>query len=159
MTISTFQQVKYLPTSALFIGGALITSIFSGSLANLTTKASFSEVLLNGMVVPSFTWLVQLGASWIGLHGLSRQEYWRDLGWICLIGSVALLPAALVNLALLHPPLWISAANVLLSVAIMAATLFRFSVAKRCALGWPISWCLTIAANMALFAWVSSGWW
>lgn len=159
MIISQLQQAKILPTVVLFAGGAVVTSIFSGSLVNLTTKASLSEVLLTGMVVPSFTWLVQLGASWIGLTGSSRQAYWRDLGWICLIGSVALLPAALANLVLHHPPLWVSAANVLLSVAIMAVILFRLSVAKRRALGWPISWCLTIAANMALFAWFSSGWW
>lgn len=55
MTNATLQQARILTTDALFAGGAIITAIFSGSLVRLTTKASFLEVLLTGMVVSSFT--------------------------------------------------------------------------------------------------------
>ena len=158
MATSKLSDVKLLPTAALFAGGALVTALFSGSLAKLTARASFSEVLLVGMVVPSFTW-VQLGASWFALANAARRSYWRDLGLVCLVGSAALLPATIANVVMASPPRWFSAANVLLSVAIMASLLVQLSMAKGRSLWWPASWCATITVNMLLFLWASSGWW
>jgi len=140
------------------LGGA-ITAIFSGSLAWLTDRAALTEVLAVGMVVPSFTWAVQLSASGLRLGPAERRLYWGDLGHICLIGSVALLPAAVVNLALPAAPRWISAANVLASVALMGVELFRTTSRHAIAVAWPISWCLTISLNMAIFLWTSWRWW
>ena len=112
-----------------------------------------------GMLVPCFTWVVQLSASALALPSQKRVLYWGDLGRICLIGSVALVPAAIANLCLPRAPLWLSAANVLASVAIMGADLFRRTARHEIAAVWPISWCLTITVNMMLFLWSSWNWW
>lgn len=146
-------------TAAWFIAGGVVTAVFSASLAWLTSKADLVEVLTVGMVVPSFTWAVQLTASAALMTPERRRVYWSDLGRICLLGSVALLPGALVNLSVPQPPRWASVANVLLSVLIMAAALFHRSARHGTALGWPISWCLTITVNMLLFLWTSWQWW
>ena len=150
---------SYPATACWFAAGGAVTAIFSGSLARLTTHAGLAEVLAIGMVVPCFTWAVQLSASAMGLSPNQRRAYWADLGRVCLLGSVALLPAAIVNLCLPHAPRWFSTANVLGSVAVMAADLFRRSVRHGIAFGWPLSWCVTIAINMALFLWASWRWW
>jgi hypothetical protein len=136
-----------------------VTAVFSGSLAQLTSNAGLIEVLAVGMIVPSFTWVVQLSASAIAMTPIQRQLYWGDLGRICLLGSAALLPAAIVNLITPDAPRWVSAANVLASVAIMGVDLFRRSAGHGLAFGWPISWCLTITVNMSLFLWASWRWW
>jgi len=149
----------YPITAIWFTLGAAVTAVFSGSLAVPAVNAPVTGVLAVGMVVPSFTWLVQLSASGLCLGRLQRQLYWGDLGRVCMLGSVALLPAAAVNLLVPGPPLWVSAANVLMSVAIMAGDLFRRSAKHGIPLLWPISWCLTIALNMALFLWSSRSWW
>jgi hypothetical protein len=150
---------SYLVTAILFLLGGVVTAIFSGSLARLTSKASLFEVLAIGMIVPSFTWLVHLSASAICMNGVERRLYWGDLGRICLWGSVALLPAAVVNLASLYPPIWVSAANVQCSAVVMAMELFRLSRKHSRSIGWPISWTLTITLNMTLFVMSSWSWW
>ena len=150
---------SYAAIAGWFLAGGAVTAVFSGSLAALTARASLAEVLLVGMLVPCFTWVVQLGASTVALPAGTRRLYWGDLGRVCLLGSVALLPAGLANLALPHVPPWVSAANVLASVALMAAALFRLSARHGIAPGWPISWCLTITVNMMLFLWSSRAWW
>lgn len=150
---------SYSITAAWFAAGAIVTAVFSGSLAALTSNVGFLEVLAIGMIVPSFTWVVQLIASFILLNAAARRLYHGDLGRVCLVGSVALIPAALVNLCLAHAPPWLSAANVLISVVCMAADLFRRSAAHGISSWWPASWCVTIAINMALFLWMSRNWW
>jgi hypothetical protein len=150
---------SYPKTAGLFALGAALTAVFSGSLAAIAPGAGRAEVLAVGMVVPSFTWLVQLAASGLRMDGRRRRLYWGDLGRACALGSAALLPAAALNLLAPGPPPWASAANVLASVALMAWDLFRRSSRNGTPRGWPIGWCLTIALNMALFLWVSRGWW
>jgi hypothetical protein len=150
---------SYAATAGWFAAGGAVTAVFSGSLARLTSKAELAEVLAVGMVVPCFTWAVQLAASAAAMTRARRLTYWGDLGRVCLLGSVALLPAAIVNLSLSEPPRWASAANVLASVAIMGAELFRRSIRRGTGLWWPASWCLTITVNMLLFLWASWGWW
>ena len=146
-------------TAGWFVAGGAVTAAFSGSLARLTEKADLAEVLAVGMVVPCFTWVVQLSASGLLLPAGPRRLYWGDLGRACLLGSVALLPAAVVNLAVPGAPRWLSAANVLASVLVMAVTLFRLSARHGPARVWPASWCLTITVNMSLFLWASWRWW
>ncbi|WP_020471437.1 hypothetical protein [Zavarzinella formosa] len=150
---------SYLTTAIWFAAGGAVTAIFSGSLAKLTTTAELPEVLMVGMVVPSFTWVVQMGASWALMSPDRRRLYWGDLGRICLWGSVALLPAAVINLFLSNAPRWLSAANVLASVAIMGADLFRRSARHQTPWWWPLSWCCTITVNMMLFLMASWSWW
>ena len=149
----------YLSTACWFAAGGFVTAAFSASLAALTSKADLPEVLASGMVIPCFTWVVQLSASAIWLTKGQRRLYWGDLGRVCLVGSVALLPAAISNVILPDPPRWISAANVLVSVAIMGGDLFRRSARHGIGGTWPLSWCLTISVNMLLFLWVSALWW
>jgi hypothetical protein len=146
-------------TAALFLGGGLVTAVFSGSLARLTTQAGLAEVLFIGMVVPTFTWAVQLTASAAVMPAAERRLYWVHLGWICLLGSFALLPAAFVNLVWPEAPRWLSAANVLASVALMGVTLFRLTRPDHISAFWPISWCATITLNMTLFLLASWHWW
>ena len=146
-------------TITRFVASGIVTSIFSSSLAMLAQNAGLREVLCVGMVVPSFTWVVQICASAGLMHRADRSLYWNELGRVCLLGSIALLPAAIVNLCLPQAPLWVSAANVLASVAIMGVTLFRRSTRLDIAPVWPISWALTITVNMALFVWASRTWW
>jgi len=150
---------SYAATAGWFLAGAAVTAAFSGSLAALAANAGPTEVLGVGMLVPCFTWVVQLGASGVALPAVPRRLYWGDLGRICLLGSVALLPAAVANLFVARTPLWLSAGNVLASVALMGVTLFRRSARHGIPSGWPISWCLTITVNMMLFLWASRGWW
>lgn len=150
---------SYGATAGWFLVGGAVTAVFSGSLARLTSRAELVEVLAVGMVVPCFTWIVQFAASAVAMTPLGRRVYWGDLSRVCLLGSVALLPTALANLVLPHPPRWASAANVLVSVAVMGAELFRRSSRHKTPLAWPASWCLTITVNMLLFLWASWRWW
>jgi hypothetical protein len=159
VTAESARRYSLFSTAAWFAAGGAVTAVFSGSLARLALHAGVAEVLAVGMIVPCFTWVVQLVASGLLLPAAKRQRYWGDLGRICLIGSVALLPAAIANLCLPRAPLWLSAANVLTSVAIMATDLFRRSARHDIATAWPRSWCLTITANMMLFLWASRAWW
>jgi hypothetical protein len=150
---------SYPATAAWFAAGGIVTAIFSGSLATLAKNATLAEVLATGMIVPSFTWVVELSASAFAMPSAQRQIYWGDLGRVCLIGSAALLPAAALNLCYAQPQLWWSAANVLASVALMGVDLTRRAVRHGIGLGWPLGWCLTIALNMGLFVWSSRHWW
>lgn len=150
---------SYPATAAWFIGGGVVTAAFSGSLTFLATHTPWTEVLAVGMIVPCFTWVVQLIASGLAMRAEHRRLYWGDLGRVCMLGSVALLPAALVNLLATNISPWLSAGNVLASVAIMAVALFRLSARHRIRRAWPISWCLTITVNMLLFLASSWHWW
>jgi hypothetical protein len=150
---------SYPATAVWFLAGGIVTAVFSASLFVLARDVSFREVLFVGMIVPCFTWVVQLSAAWLGMPPEKRRIYWGDLGRICLIGSVALLPAGIVNLVLPDVSWWVSAANVLASVALMGMVLFCFSAKHGIAFGWPLSWCVTISVNMGLFLWFSSDWW
>ena len=83
---------SYPATAGWFGAGAAVTAVFSGSLAMLARNAELAEVLMVGMVVPSFTWVVQMTASGIALPSALRRLYWGDLGRVCLLSSTALLP-------------------------------------------------------------------
>jgi hypothetical protein len=150
---------SYAATAGWFIAGGIVTAVFSGSLAVLAVHARWMEVLAVGMIVPSFTWVVQSIASFILLPLAKRRIYWGDLGRICLLGSFALLPAAIANLCVPGVPLSLSIANVLASVVVMAISLFVLSKRHGINLWWPTSWCTTISTNMCLFVWSSRGWW
>ena len=125
----------------------------------LAHNAQLGEVLFVGMLVPSFTWVVQLTASAIGMNSQRRRIYLGELGRVCLLGSVALLPAAIFNLCMSQPPFWISGLNVLISVTIMGTMLYRRTTRIGIASVWPISWLFTILVNIDLFVWASRKWW
>lgn len=150
---------SYAATAILFLLGGLVTAVFSGSLVKIAKHADFPEVLLTGMVIPTFTWAVQLTASGLLLSAPARRLYWGDLGRICLLGSFALLPAGILNLVAPGSSWWWSSGNVLLSVVIMAADLFRRCAGHGIPWGWPASWCATISVNMTLFYLASRHWW
>jgi hypothetical protein len=150
---------SYWMSAARFIAGGLLTAVFSASLVRLTTKAGLAEVLAVGMLVPSFTWVVQLGLATIWLAGEARRAYIVTLARVCLLGSFALLPAAIVNWSAANPPGWMSVANVLLSVALMGGELYRRTTRSGLSPAWPTSWCLTISLSMALFLFASRAWW
>ena len=153
------QNASYPATVLLFIAGGLVTAVFSGSLYEIAHGVSLTEVLAVGLVVPSFTWLAQLTAAFFWLYRDQRRVYARDLAWVCLVGSVALLPAAIANFLITDAPLALSVANVVASVLLMATLIFLRSVLHGVSVIWPMSWCTFIAMNMTLFAWVSRHWW
>lgn len=156
---SFLQGDSYPATAVYFLLGGLVTSPFSGSLDVPAVHADLPWVLAVGMIVPCFTWVVQVSASGLLMPEPTRRRYWGDLGRICLLGSFALLPAAAYNLLVPTPSWWVSAGNVLLSVFVMAADLFRRSAQHGLSMLWPISWFLTISVNMTLFYLSSRSWW
>ena len=75
----------------LFVLSFLITAVFSVSLKAFFTAEAMTRDLSKGLIIPFFTWTVQLVLSAFLLRGEERLFYWTQLGVICLIGSVALL--------------------------------------------------------------------
>src|SRR5215475_7101783 len=92
----------------LFIGSFLVTAVFSSSLKVFFQAVSWREVLVKGLLIPCFTWTIQLLLSAVFLDGPGRLLYWNRLGWVCLIGSIALLPAAFYNYLNAQPWVWVS---------------------------------------------------
>ena len=135
----------------LFLASFLVTAIFSTSLKTFFHDLSWSEVLSKGLLIPCFTWTIQLILSAVFLSSARRLIYWTQLGWICLIGSVALLPAAFYNFIVPHPLVIISVINVLASVVLMAASLYFRLRRLRFHWAWTASWVGLIVINMSLY--------
>ena len=135
----------------LFIGSFLVTAVFSASLKVFFQAVSWREVLTKGLLIPCFTWTIQLVLSAAFLNGQSRLRYWNRLGWVCLIGSIALLPAAFYNFQTAQPSVWISIANVLASVVLMAITLHLLLRRDGFRWLWTLSWFVLIVINMTLY--------
>ena len=135
----------------LFIASFLVTAIFSASLKAFFETVSWREVLTKGLLIPCFTWTVQLLLSAVFLDGKSRLRYWNRLGWVCLIGSIALLPAAFYNYLTVQPSVWLSIVNVLASVVLMAVTLHVLLRRDGFRRQWTLSWVVLIVINMSLY--------
>lgn len=135
----------------LFTGSFLVTAVFSASLKVFFQTVSRREVLIKGLLIPCFTWTLQLLLSAAFLDGRSRFRYWNRLGWVCLIGSIALLPAAFYNLLTVQPWVWISVVNVLASVVLMAMTLHMLLRRDGFRWQWTLSWVVLIVINMSLY--------
>jgi len=135
----------------LFIGSFLVTAVFSASLKVFFEAVSWREVLIKGLLIPCFTWTVQLLLSAVFLDKTSRLRYWNRLGWVCLIGSIALLPAAFYNFLTVRPSAWISIADVLASVVLMAVTLHLLLRRDGFRWQWTLSWVVLIVINMTLY--------
>ena len=124
----------------LFFGSFLVTVVFSASLKVFFQTVSWREVLIKGLLIPCFTWTIQLLLSAAFLDRKSRLRYWNRLGWVCLIGSIALLLAAFYNFLTVQPWVWISIANLLASVVLMAVTLHRLLTRDSFRWHWTLSW-------------------
>lgn len=135
----------------LFIGSFLVTAVFSASLKAFFETVSWREVLLKGLLIPCFTWTIQLLLSAVFMDAKSRLRYWTWLGWVCLIGSFALLPAAFYNFLTAQPSVWISIVNVLASVVLMAITLHVLLRRDGFRWQWTLSWVVLIVINMSLY--------
>lgn len=136
----------------LFVLSFLVTAVFSVSLKTFFAVEAMSRDLSKGLIIPFFTWTVQLVLSAFLLRGAERIFYWTQLGVICLIGSVALLPAAFYNFAVENPSPIVSIASVLLCVAIMCVTLYFRLKPRGYSLLWTLGWTATIIVNMSLYA-------
>ena len=90
-------QTRMKKVILLFVGSFLVTSVFSASLKVFFQTVSWREVLTKGLVIPCFTWTMQLLLSAAFLDGKSRLRYWNRLGWVCLVGSIALLPVNVIS--------------------------------------------------------------
>lgn len=135
----------------LFVGSFLVTAVFSASLKVFFETVSWREVLVKGLLIPCFTWTVQLLLSAVFLKTADRLTYWNRLGWVCLIGSIALLPAAFYNLRAMAPWVWVSILNVLASVVLMAVTLHLLLQRAGFRWLWTLSWLILIITNMSLY--------
>lgn len=136
----------------LFILSFLVTAVFSVSIMTFFTSESWQLNLSKGLLIPCFTWTVQLILSAILLRGAERVFYWTQLGIICLVGSIALLPAAFYNFAVNVPSPLISIFSVLACVTIMCVSLYFLLKPRRYNLLWTIGWTATIIVNMSLYA-------
>ena len=65
----------------LFVGSFLVTAVFSASLKVFFQSVSWREVLIKGLLIPCFTWTVQLLLSVAFLKTEDRLTYWNRLGW------------------------------------------------------------------------------
>lgn len=135
----------------LFLGSFVVTAVFSASLKAFFQTVTWREVLAKGLLIPCFTWTIQLLLSAIFLDGESRLRYWNRLGWVCLIGSIALLPAAFYNFLTVRPSVWLSIGNVRASVVLMAVTLHVLLRRDRFRWQWTLSWVVLIVINMSLY--------
>jgi hypothetical protein len=135
----------------LFVGSFLVTAVFSASLKVFFHAVSWREVLIKGLLIPCFTWAVQLLLSAAFLKTEDRLTYWNRLGWVCLLGSIALLPSAFYNLRSVTPSVWISILNVLASVVLMAVTLHLLLRRAGFRRLWTLSWVVLIVINMSLY--------
>ncbi len=136
----------------LFILSFLVTAVFSVSIKTFFAAESWSLNLSKGLIIPCFTWTVQLVLSAFLLRGAERIFYWTQLGIICLVGSIALLPAAFYNFAAADPSPVVSVAGVLICVAIMCGALYFRLRPRGYNLLWTIGWTATIIVNMLLYA-------
>ena len=136
----------------LFALSFIVTAVFSISLKTFFAAESLSLDLSKGLIIPFFTWIVQLSLSGFFLRGEELLFYWTQLGIICLIGSIALLPAAFYNFASAAPSPFVSIASVVLCVVIMCVTLyFRLKPCGYRSL-WTIGWTATIIVNMSIYS-------
>jgi len=149
MKLLTVPSLKGAAT--LFALSFVVTAAFSASLKVFFPQASWAEVLSKGLLIPCFTWTVQLILSAVLLSGGRRLVYWGQLGVVCLIGSAALLPAAAYNLAASRPQVWVSVVSVLASVALMGVSLYLRLRRRGFAGLWAASWVLLIVVNMSLY--------
>jgi len=136
----------------LFVLSFLVTAVFSVSLRTFFAADAMTRDLSKGLIIPFFTWTVQLILSAFLLRGEERIFYWTQLGIICLVGSIALLPAAFYNFAVADPSPVVSIASVLLCVALMCVTLYFRLKPRGYSLLWTLGWTATIIVNMSLYA-------
>jgi hypothetical protein len=138
--------------AVLFVLSLLVTAVFSVSIKTFFAAESWVLNLSKGLIIPCFTWTVQLILSAFLLRGAERFFYWTQLGKICLIGSIALLPAAFYNFAVDMPSPYISIFSVVLCVVIMCVTLYFLLKPRGYSVLWTIGWTATIIVNMSLYA-------
>lgn len=136
----------------LFLLSFLVTAVFSVSLKTFFPAESLALDMSKGLVIPFFTWTVQLLLSAFLLRGEERLFYWTQLGVICLVGSVALLPAGFYNFLVEKPAPVVSIASVLLCVAIMCVTLYFRLKPRGYSILWTLGWTATIIVNMTIYA-------
>ncbi len=136
----------------LFALSFLVTAVFSVSIKTFFAAESWTLNLSKGLIIPCFTWTVQLLLSAFLLRGADRLFYWTQLGVICVIGSFALLPAAFYNFAVSNPSPVISIVSVLACVLIMCVTLYFRLKPGSFNLLWTLGWTATIIVNMSLYA-------
>lgn len=151
MTMKLLTAPSFKGVCSLFALSFVVTAVFSASLKVFFPDASWAEVLSKGLLIPCFTWSVQLILSAAYLSGERRLDYWMQLGAVCLIGSAALLPAAVYNLTASSPRPSVSVASVLASVILMASSL-HLRLRRRGFSGrWAAGWVLLIIVNMSLY--------
>ncbi|HVF55545.1 MAG TPA: hypothetical protein VM934_05295 [Pyrinomonadaceae bacterium] len=137
----------------LFALSFIVTAAFSASLKVFFAGESWARLLGKGLLIPCFTWTVQLILSAVYMKSGRLLTYWTQLGVVCLIGSAALMPAALYNFGVEHPSPLVSILNVLASVALMGRQLSRRLKSNGFGFVWTLSWAVLIVVNMSLYLW------
>jgi hypothetical protein len=134
----------------LFLASILLTAVFSYSL-NVFLKEDFITLSLKTMLIPCFTWSVLLIFAWRQLSSIKRSQYFVTAGWVCAIGSLALVPGGIYNFTAVSPEIKYSVINVLLCVALMSLLFYLLLKRNKFSLRWWWAFNILICVNMTLF--------
>ena len=138
----------------LFILSVLLTAIFSYSL-QVFLEEDYITLTFKTMLVPCFTWLVLLVAAFRSFNQKRFQEYGRVAGWVCVVGSAALIPAGIYNFISLTPDVAYSVANVLVCVLIMSVLFYVLLRRYAFSIKWWWAYNALICVNMSIFYFVA----
>lgn len=107
----------------LFLAAVLLTAVFSYSL-NFYLQENWQWLTLKTMLIPCFTWSMLMLMAWMKLKGERKWQYLTISGWVCAIGSAALVPGGIYNFLADSPDIQWSVINVLVCVGLMSALFF-----------------------------------
>jgi hypothetical protein len=134
----------------LFVWAILLTAVFSYSL-NVFLKEDFITLTLKTMLIPCFTWTMLLLLAWRQLPVAKRSAYFLNAGWVCAIGSAALVPGGIYNFSAGSPNITYSVINVLLCVVLMSVLFYFLLKKNNFSLRWWWAFNILICVNMTLF--------
>ena len=134
----------------LFLASILLTAVFSYSL-NVFLKEDIVTLTLKTMLIPCFTWSMLMLLAWVKLKGERRYEYLYIAGYVCAIGSAALVPSGLYNFIATDPDVRVSVISVLVCVAIMSISFYILLRKKNFSSFWLWAYNILIVINMTFF--------
>ena len=101
---------------------------------------------LTALTIAAIVWGIQAAGAFIYLKAL-KYVFLREAGKVCFWGSVSLMASVLINYFFTFSAdvqLRISAANILISVIVMAILFARFLKRLRLPLTWLVIWLISL---------------
>ncbi|HEX8332624.1 MAG TPA: hypothetical protein VF622_08370 [Segetibacter sp.] len=107
---------------------------------------------LTALTIAAIVWGIQVAGAFIYLKAL-KYAFLREAGKVCFLGSVSLMASVLINYFFtfsVDVQLRISAANILITVILMAILFAKFLKILRLPFTWLVVWliCLCIAVPL-----------